>query len=234
MKFETSVKEIIPRTLDITSFRFPRPAELTYKAGQYFVCFIKSADGKQIVHHFSFSSSPTEKDYIEFTKKLTVSEYSAALKNLKVNAWSLIDAPYGSFTFGGEYPKICLLTGGIGITPFRSIVKYCTDMGINSSIVLLYGCRSPDEIVFREDFEQMAKQNINLKLVFTVNQPDSEWKSYIGNISLDIVKKEVPDYAERTFYACGPPGMIAAMKNLIQQLQIPENRMKVELFTGYS
>ncbi len=196
------------------------------------VCYIKTNE-KMLTHHFSFSSSPTERDYIEFTKKLTASEYSIALKNLSVNAWSLIDAPYGKFTFEGEYSKICLLTGGIGITPFRSIIKYCTDTGANSDIILLYGCRTPGDIAFKSDFEQMTTQNKNLKVVFTVSKPNSEWKGYVGRITTEMIEKEVPDYRERVFFACGPPAMMTAMREITQRLQITSGRFKVELFTGY-
>ena len=120
MKFETKVIEIIPRTADVTSYRFPRPVELTYQPGQYFIITIKQ-DNKELTHHFSFSSSPTEKEHFEFTKKLSEHEYSLALKSAKIGDWARIDAPYGQFTFDGEYPKIVLLAGGIGITPFISI-----------------------------------------------------------------------------------------------------------------
>ena len=74
MKFETQIKEIIPRTADVSSYRFPRPSELNYKPGQYFMITINK-DGKELTHHFSFSSSPTEKENIEFTKKFTDHEY---------------------------------------------------------------------------------------------------------------------------------------------------------------
>ena len=76
MKNETYVKEIIPRTHNVTSFRFPRPAALEYKAGQFFFITLK-ADGRELKKHFSFSSSPTEKAHIEFTKKLTDSDFSS-------------------------------------------------------------------------------------------------------------------------------------------------------------
>ena len=122
MKFETKFQQIIPRTHDVTSFRFPRPAELDYKPGQFFYITLKQGD-KELSKHFSFSSSPTEKDHIEFTKKFTDHEYSLALKAAKVGDWARIDAPFGQFTFEGEYPKIALLGGGIGITPFLSISK---------------------------------------------------------------------------------------------------------------
>ena len=233
MKFETSVKEIIPRTSDISSYRFARPAELSYKSGQYMIVTIKSGD-KELTHPFSFSSSPTEKEYIEFTKKFTPNEYSVVLKTLKLDDWARIDAPYGKFTFEGEYPKIALLTGGIGITPFRSIMRYCTDKQLSTSIVLLYGCRNPSEIGFKNEMEEMQRQNKNLKVVLTVNEPNAAWKGPVGNITAELVKKEIPDYKERVFFACGPPGMVQAMTNLIKELELPETKLRLESFLGHS
>jgi glycine betaine catabolism B len=233
MKFETHVKEIVPRTSDVSSFRLPRPAELAYKAGQYMMVTIKSG-GKELMHPFSISSSPTEQDFIEFTKKFTSNEYSIALKQLASGDWARIDAPYGKFTFEGEYPKIALLTGGIGITPFRSIIRYCTDKQLGSSVVLFYGCRTPNDIAFRSEFEEMQARNRNLRLVFTVNEPNGNWNGYAGNINSEMVKKEIPDYLERVFYACGPPGMIVAMSNLVKELGLPETQLKLESFAGYT
>jgi ferredoxin-NADP reductase len=232
MKFETSVKEIIPRISDVASFRFSRPAELTYKAGQYMLVTIRSGE-KELLHAFSISSSPTEKGYIEFTKKFTQNEYSLALKALKVGEWASIDAPHGEFTFEGEYPKIALLTGGIGITPFKSIITYATQTQLKSSIVLFYGCRNPNEIAFKDELTAMQAQNKNLKLVFTVNEPLGDWNGPVGNITMDLLKKELPDYKERIFYACGPPGMVTAMKNLVKELGLPESQLKLESFAGY-
>jgi ferredoxin-NADP reductase len=232
MKFETSVKEIIPRIDGVSSFRFYRPAELEYKAGQYMLVTIRSG-GKELVHAFSISSSPTDEGYIEFTKKFTQHEYSLALQALKVDDWASIDAPHGQFTFEGEYPKIALLTGGIGITPFKSIITYATKKQLNSNIVLFYGCRNPNEIAFKNELQAMETQNKNLKLVFTVNEPVGDWKGPVGNITLDLLKKELPDYKERVFYACGPPGMVTAMQNLIKELGLPETQLKLESFAGY-
>ncbi len=232
MKFETHVKEIVPRTYNVRSFRFPKPPALSYKAGQFLIATIK-ADGKELSKPFSISSSPTETEYIEFTKKLSDSEFSTALKALKEGDWAKIDAPYGSFTFEGEHEKICLLGGGIGITPFRSICRYCTDKRIDAKITLLYGNRSENDIVFREEFEAMEKQNPNLKVVFTVNEASSGWKGAIGFISTELVKKEIPDYKETVFYTCGPPAMVEAMEKLVEALGLPKTQLKREYFAGY-
>ncbi len=233
MKFETTVKEIIPRTPNVTSFRFPRPPELMYKAGQFLFITIKP-EQKELSKHFSFSSSPTEKEHIEFTKKFTDSEFSTALKQLKPGDWARIDAPFGQFTLEGEYPRIGMLAGGIGITPLISMCKYCTDTHSNSKITLLYGCRTEGDIAFRQELETMRSQNSNLKLVLTVDQADTGWKGSTGTINADMIRKEIPDYAETVFYTCGPPPMVEAMEKLVNNLGLPKTQLKKEYFTGYT
>jgi len=232
MKFETKIQEIIPRTHDVTSFRFRRPAELIYKPGQFFFVTIKN-DGKELRKHFSFSSSPTEKDHIEFTKKITDHEYSLALKTSKIGDWARIEAPFGKFTFEGEYPRIALLGGGIGITPFISYCKNATDKGLSSKITLFYGCRKPEDIAFRREFEAMAQKNKDLKLVFTVNQAPPDWKGSTGIISTELIKQHLPDYQENIFYTCGPPPMVEAMEKLVERLGIPKEKLRREYFSGY-
>lgn len=233
MKFETNVKEIIPRTPNVSSFRFPRPPELDYKAGQFLFVTIKQG-GKELSKHFSFSSSPTEKDHVEFTKKFTDSEFSAALKTLKPGDWARIDAPYGQFTFEGENPKIGLLAGGIGITPLVSICKYCIDTNLNTKITLLYGCRTESDIAFKKDLETMQQQNSNLKIVFTLNEASSGWKGATGVINADMVKREIPEYKETVFYTCGPPAMVEVMEKLVESLGLPKTQLKREYFSGYT
>ena len=232
MKFETKVIEIIPRTVDVTSYRFPRPSELTYKPGQYFSITIKK-DSRELTHHFSFSSSPTEKEHFEFTKKLTDHEYSLALKSAKIGDWARIDAPYGQFTFEGEYPKIALFAGGIGITPFISILKNATDKRLDTKITLFYGCSTENDIAFREELESMQNENKNLKMVCVINQPSSQWKGETGIITAEMIKKALSDYKEYVFFTCGPPPMVKAMETIIERLGLSKNQMKQEYFTGY-
>ena len=232
MKFETKFQEIIPRTHDVTSFRFPRPAELDYKPGQFFFITLKQGD-KELSKHFSFSSSPTEKDHIEFTKKFTDHEYSLALKAAKVGDWARIDAPYGQFTFEGEYPKIALLGGGIGITPFMSICKNATDKGLSSKITLFYGCRTENDLAFRGELEELAQKNKDLKLIPIVNQPTAQWKGATGIINAEMIKQQLPDYQENIFYTCGPPPMVEAMEKLVENLGLPKEKLKREYFSGY-
>jgi ferredoxin-NADP reductase len=233
MKFETTIQSIIQRTPNVVSLRFPRPEGLEYKPGQFFFVTLKH-EGKELSHHFSFSSSPTEKEHIEFTKKLSDSEYSATLKTSKEGDWARIDAPYGSFTFEGEYPKIALLGGGIGITPFISMCRYATDKGLSSKITLFYACRTPSDIVFRTEFEELATKNPNLNIHFVISQPTADWKGATGHIDADMIKRELPDFKENLFFSCGPPPMVKAMQELVASLGLPKEQFKQEYFSGYT
>src|SRR4030065_2752756 len=107
-EFETKVIDIIQRTHDIKSFRFTLPDDITFKPGQFFFLTIRT-NSKELKKHFSFSISPTEKGYVEFTKRITKSEFSQALDKLKIGDWARIKIPYGLFTFEGEYDKIAFI-----------------------------------------------------------------------------------------------------------------------------
>jgi ferredoxin-NADP reductase len=226
---ETSVWKVIQRTKDTKSFRFKKPEGFLHKAGQWMYVNIKIS-GVIKLHHFTISSSPTE-DFIEFTKKITDSEYSQALDHMKEGDWARISGPYGDFTYSGENIKIGALTGGIGITPLRSICKYCADKKLPTSIVMLYSNKTEDEIVFRDQLDELAKTdpNIQVKYVLT-RQPD--WKGLKGHVDGEMIKAQMPDYKDRTFYICGPPSMNQALKKALGDL-VPQDRIKLEDFTGY-
>jgi len=232
MRFETSVKDIITRTDDVKSFRFSRSRSLDYKPGQFMFVSIRAGQG-EMKKHFTISSSPTERDYIEFTKRLTGSEFSNALEGLEVGDWAGIDAPYGDFTFEGEYKKVGILIGGIGITPIRSICRYCTDMQLDADIVVIYSNRTERDIIFRGELERMQEQNKNLRVAFTLTQPASGWTELKGRIDAEMVKAAMPDYVERVFYSSGPPAMVEATVSLVRDLGVPEKQIRKEHFPGY-
>jgi glycine betaine catabolism B len=228
--WETAISDVIRRTKDVKSFRFPKPEGFQYNAGQWMYVNIK-IEGTQKLHHFTISSSPTE-NYLEFTKKITDSQYSQALDKMKPGDWAKLNAPFGEFTYGGEKIKIGALTGGIGITPLRSICRFCTDKKLSTSIVMLYSNKAEDDVVFKDELEEMqqADSNVVVKNVLT-REPD--WKGLKGHIDADMIKSQIPDYKERVFYICGPPSMNQTLKKALEGLDLPEDRIKLEDFTGY-
>ncbi|WP_226990597.1 ferredoxin--NADP reductase [Methanosarcina acetivorans] len=180
---------------------------------------------------FTLSSSPTE-EFLEITKKLTDHPFSNALAALKPGDQVSINGPFGEFTFREEYRNIGMLSGGIGITPLRSIIKYLVDKKLNTSIILLYSNRSENDIAFKEELENAQKQNPNIKIIDTITRPGPDWKGITGRINAEMVKKFIPDYRERTFFTCGPMKMVDSMVSLLQELEIPEKQIKREIFPG--
>jgi glycine betaine catabolism B len=233
LKFETAVKEIIPRTTDTCSFRFPRPDGFDFKPGQYMMVTVRTG-GKELVHPLSISSSPTDLGFIEFTKKLTQSEYSSCLRGAKPGDWARIDGPYGTFTCECEFEKILFLAGGIGITPFHSIIKYCTDKNLPTSMVLFYGARNENEITFRQELDATAHANPNLRAIYVLNEASPGWIGKVGFVTPDLIRQEVPDFKDRVFYACGPPVMVAAMQKVLAALGLPETQLRLESLIGHT
>lgn len=233
MQFDATVNRIIQRTLDVRSIRFQRPNEFNFLPGQYM--YVKLVwKGKELEKHFTISSSPTERDHLEITKKLTGHEFSNALASLHIGDIVHIDGPEGEFTFKGEHDKIALITGGIGITPFRSIIRYSTDRGLKTQITLLCANSSEEEIVFRYELEEMQSLNKNLTVVHTITRPSEKWSGLRGRIDGGMIRVAIPDYKERVVYISGPPQMVDDMERILKkELKMPRKRIRTEYFPGY-
>lgn len=231
MIFETNVVETILRTPYIKSIKFEKPQGFHHLAGQYI--FITLGDGpEKMTKHFTLSSSPTE-DFLEITKRLTGHPFANALAGLSSGDKVSMMGPYGDFTFQGEYDKIGMLSGGIGITPLRSMIKYSIDKKLDVNIILLYSNSLESDIAFRDELEDIQRKNPNIKVIKTITRPGPDWKGVTGRINAEMVKKFIPDCLERTFYTSGPQKMVDAMVSLMKELEIPDEQIKQEYFPGY-
>lgn len=232
MEFTANLTEVIQRTHDIKSFRFNRPAEFDYKAGQFIFVTI-TVFGEKVRKPFTISSSPTEKDYLEFTKKLTGHDFSNELDAMSVGDTLDIDGPYGNLTFEGEYDKIALISGGIGITPMISICKYCADAGLDTKVTMISSNKMQDDIVFGAELDKMERENKNLKVLHTLTRAGDTWQGCRERVCESMITREIPDYKEFVFYLCGPPVMLDSMVSILDSLGIPKERVKQESFVGY-
>lgn len=236
LEFESKVIDVIQRLPGVKSFRFATEDNVNFKPGQFFMVTIKIS-GEEKTKHFSFSNSPTEKGYIEFTKRISDSVFSQGLERLKAGDWVRLKLPLGSFTFEGEYAKIAFLSGGIGITPIRSICKFTADTKLSSDIILLYGNNQEKDIIFKSDLDAFAAIDRNIRIVYTLTSADidSSWKGRRGYIDEKMIKEEIPDFIERIFYLCGPPKMVEGLKAILEsKLGVGKERIKTENFTGYN
>ena len=232
VELKVKIKEIIRRNYNVKSFRLEPPGDLDFKAGQFMSVQLK--DDPRLKKYLSISSSPTEKCYLEFTKKLTESDFSRTLDNLKAGDQVTIQYPFGKFVLDESFSKIAFLSGGIGITPIRSICKYVVDKNLGSDIVLVYANRSVRDVVFKEDFDAMVKSYPSLKVAHVLCETEPGFKCTVGRINAQVIKNEVLDYRERKFYLCGPPQMVEAMcKLLVEELGIVKEMVVTENFQGY-
>lgn len=191
MQFETEVTQIIWRTKDAKSISFRRPEGFEYLPVQWIFLILGRGDDRK-TKPLSLSNSPTE-DFLEVTKQLTGHDFSNALGALRIGDTASIRGPNGIFTFQGEYDKVCMLAGGIGITPQHSMIHYATDKALKTDITLLYSNRYEDNVAFEDDFDEMQRRNKNFKVILTITQPSQSWKGCTGRINRELVEKAVPD-----------------------------------------
>ncbi|MFA6130432.1 MAG: FAD-dependent oxidoreductase [Candidatus Omnitrophota bacterium] len=232
VEIDARIKEVIQRNYNVKSFRLEITDWLDFKAGQFLM--VRLQDNPGLEKYLSISSSPTEKCYLEFTKKLTQSDFSAALNNLKAGDKVNIKYPLGKFILDESAPKVAFLSGGIGITPIRSICKYAVDKKLGTDIVLVYSNRSIRDIVFKDDFSAMSKSYPLLRVAHVLCEAEQGFKCTVGRIDAGLIKNEIPDYLERKFYLCGPPQMVEAMRKILaDELGLSGEKIVMENFQGY-
>jgi ferredoxin-NADP reductase/rubredoxin len=232
VQVQATILEVIVRTPSIKSLRLATANRVRFKAGQYLSISLKPE--AELSRYLTISSSPTEEGYLEVTKRITQSGFSQMLNRIKPGYQVSITYPMGNFTFDDELPKIAMLSGGIGITPLRSMCRYAVDKKLDTNIRLLYGNRDLEEIAFKSEFDAMQQTNPHLHVVHCLSRAGADWSGRRGHIDAALIREEVPDYLERQFYVCGPPAMVDAMTNVLRnELHCTEAQVETEGFTGY-
>jgi glycine betaine catabolism B len=228
---------------DIVSFKFSRSGDnnnyyLNYNAGQYAVFDLGTKeDPSGPIRFFNLASSPTEENFILISTIIRDTPFKKKLDSLDVGISVKLTAPLGKFVLHEDQSRAAVfLSEGIGVVPFRSMIKYATDKQLPVRIILFDANRNQDNILYKEELDKCANSNKNLKIIYTLDIPDSDWKGEQGYITQTMVSKYLSstEINNSMFYICGPPGMINAMKKLLQvDLGIPKERIKTEEFAGY-
>lgn len=258
-KFQLKLLEITSHpSTDIMSFKLGRKDiqqenhYLDFKAGQYAAMDLGTKeDTEGPVRSFTIASSPTEEEFILISTRIRDTPFKKKLAKLEIGTPIKITAPVGSFVLpeDANSKRVVFLSGGIGVTPFRSMVKYAADNCLPIRIVMFDSNRNEENILYRSDFDQCVKTNNNLKVIYTITgegQGESsssiaeasggDWKGESGFINKEMLTKYMTsdELEDSIFYICGPPGMLKAMQKLLQDdLRIPDERIKIEEFTGY-
>jgi len=224
-------------TPDVKTFRFLNPLggalPFSYLPGQFLTLAVAPED-KPIKRSYTISSSPTQHDYAEITVKHEEGGVISGFLHERVHEGDLIDisGPSGLFTFTGRECKcILLIGGGVGITPLMSVLRYLTDRSWPGDIFLLYGVKTPQDIIFREELDYLRRRNPNLRVVVSVSRPEgTDWKGATGRIAKELITQFVPDVASRYVHICGPVSMMEAARKMLVELGVPDGGIKTELF----
>ena len=210
----------------------------TFRAGQnaHFVLVDPpETDGEGNGRTLSFATSPNNQGSFMVATRMRDTAFKRALRAIPIGTKVKVSAPMGSFSLHRDSSKPAVfLAGGIGITPMSSIVGWGAEEQLPHSLYLFYSNRTPEEAAFVDRFENWMRQNPNFKFIPTVTASrNGSWGGEFGRIDREMLVKYVPEIRGPLYYLAGPPGMVAAMRQLLDDMGVSEDSIKTEEFAGY-
>jgi len=227
------VREVIEETIDTwTIVLEPKGHEgFDFNAAQVAWININSSPFSMHKNPFSISGSAHRQDELRFTIK-NLGDFTSTIGDLKGGETVYVDGPFGSFSISDPKTQegLVLLAGGIGVAPIMSILHTMADAGDMRTVYLFYGSYDEENIIFKDELEKLQKQ-LNLKIVYVLEEHKNEDEFIIGYITHDLLNEELPGNREELYYfVCGPLAMIEAMENHLVKLGIPNSQVTTEKY----
>ena len=201
-----------------------------FKPGQFVMLALYDKQGKIWQQRaFSICSSPANKDYIQLGIKIQ-GLFTQKLDKLKKGDKVGISGPYGFFVFDEKIMKdVVFLAGGIGVTPFISAIRYANDKDLDNQLILIYSNKTRQDTAFYDELNQVAKENKNFKVIFTLTQEEPEvWKGEKGRINAEMLKKYCSPLKNKYFLFCGPAGFLKAIDTCLLDIGVSKDYIKKE------
>ncbi len=212
--------------------------ELNYAPGQhltYELDVLAFPDERGKSRHFSISSSPTEKGIIMFTTRMRGSGFKETLRQAPIGYEITCEAPEGEFVM--KQHEACLrhvfIAGGIGITPFRSILRWGADLNKPLNVLLMYFNHSLPDIIFHRELEDISRHMQTFSLVNVLSSPPDDWEGEQGQLDESLLRKWIPEPDGVCFWVSGPPGMVGACRELLKQIGVEDRSIRNDRFMGY-
>jgi len=228
------VKAVTKETHDTFTLRFapagdPGAAVLDYKPGQFMFLELKHRGRMSEEHPFTISSSPTSKGHITATIKKS-GNYTNMIDRTQVSDVAFLQAPFGRFSWAFDNPSSFLfIAGGVGITPVHSMIAALRDTKDKRPVVLLYGNKTEEDIIFRGEFEKLPA---NFKVVHILSKAQKEWRGLTGHISAEIIKNSAGELlGSADVYLCGPSAMMQSVVDALESLGVDKRKTHYERFT---
>src|SRR5687768_11943367 len=195
------------------AFRFAKPADWTYRAGQFIDITLldpPETDAEGNTRGFSISSAPNE-DVIMITTRLRDTAFKRVLRTMPIGTPVKIEGPFGDLRLHNASRPAVVLTGGIGITPFRSIlIETIRNGGLPYPVVVFYANRRPQDAAFLDELRELADQAGDLTFVPTMSEldPTEPWDGERGRIDASMLQRHLDGVTDAIYYLTGPPGMV--------------------------
>lgn len=237
MKLKFIHKEQIAN--DSWNLMFEKPEGFSYEPGQYLEINLEHqpSDDRGITRWFTLSSSPTEGDLMITTRLIDKhSTFKGALFDLKPSDAVEAKGPMGKFLLPqNTTSEIVWIAGGIGVTPFRSQMKFLLDNQEQRSITLIYSNRTKKDICFTDLWQQALESMDNFKLVSTlVDEVPTDWQGESGMVDEAMIKRAVGDPKDKIYYVSGPEPMVEAFKPKLMDMGIKEEDIHQDWFPNYT
>jgi ferredoxin-NADP reductase len=228
-------RQMSPHAWDFT---FALNRKLAFAPGQYMEWTLghEEPDSRGNRRYFTLASSPTEPELrlgVRFNDPS--SSYKQALLELDRGDEIIAGQLAGDFTLPRDARQpLVFIAGGIGITPYRSMIKYLLDTRQRRPITLFYGALTVQDFVYRDVFEQ-AERELGIRVVYIAEKTESlppGWAGERGRINPEMIQSCAPHYRDATFYVSGPNVMVDAVKHMLRKMGIPEGQIKTDFFAG--
>jgi len=221
------------------AFQFEKPKGFVCKAGQYIdLTLLDSQPGSStgVTHTFSIASCPSDEEIL-VTTRMRNTLFKQALSTLPIGSGARIEGPMGSFSLHNNTARPAVfLAGGIGITPFLSMVSHATAEKLRHPIVLFYANRYLEDAAFIDALWKLERANPRFRFLPTLTRTANNnggWKGKTGYISSEMLSTQIGTLRGPIYYIAGPPTMVAATRRTLSEVGVDEDDIRTEEFAGY-
>jgi ferredoxin-NADP reductase len=221
------------------AFYFEKPAGFQFKPGQFANLTLlnpSETDAEGNVRTFSIASAPLEEDLM-FATRIRDTAFKRVLKTMPLGTEIALAGPFGSFTLHSDSSRAgVFIAGGIGITPFRSMILNASASRFPHRLLLIYSNRRPEDAAFLQELEGIEKENTRYRFIGTMTQLEKstqKWEGRTGFIDKHMLSERMDDLKSSICYVAGPPAMVSAIGRALTALGISEDAIRSEEFAGY-
>jgi ferredoxin-NADP reductase len=222
-----------------TAFTFSRPSGFEFRAGQSIDLTLidpSETDAEGDVRTFTIASAPFD-DHLMVATRMRNTAFKRVLGHAAEGFELKMDGPSGSFNLHKNAAKPAVfLAGGIGITPFFSIVRQAAKDDLGRALFLFYSNRRPEDGAFLAELEEASTSAPGFHLIPTMTEMEGSRRPWIGErglIDRGMLLRHIADLRGPIYYLAGPPAMVTAMRSMLVSAAVDEDDIRTEEFSGY-